>query len=143
MPYKRVTDAQMIKAIRHAEGILRTAAENLGCTRQTVYSRVQRSEKVAAALKEAREATIDTAESKLLEQVRKGDVRAIKFYLSCQGKDRGYVERSEHTVDNRHSGHLDMTVDDARKELRQKLDGKANRLASILTSEPGGNGRHG
>ena len=40
---------------------------------------------------------IDLAESKLYEMIKSGDKIAIIFFLNCQGKARGYVERQELT----------------------------------------------
>jgi hypothetical protein len=49
-----------------------------------------------------------------------------------------FTERTELT--GKDGGPIDMSVEDARKELRRQLDGVASRLAGIVTAEPGGNG---
>ena len=38
---------------------------------------------------------LDYAESKLVENIGKGDTTAIIFTLKTKGKSRGYIERSE------------------------------------------------
>ncbi len=54
-------------------------------------------------LAEARESSIDLAESKLIEAIKAGNLTAIIFFLKTQGKSRGYSERSEfgHTTDGK------------------------------------------
>ena len=49
-----------------------------------------------------------------------------------------FTKRTELT--GKDGGPIDMSVEDARKELRRQLDGVASRLAGIVTAEPGGNG---
>ncbi len=46
---------------------------------------------------EGRETRIDNAESKLDENINAGKEPSIFFFLKCQAKDRGYVERQEIT----------------------------------------------
>lgn len=38
---------------------------------------------------------LDLAENKLLQKINDGDLGAICFYLKCQGKHRGYIERQQ------------------------------------------------
>ena len=49
-------------------------------------------------LAEARESSVDLAESKLIEAIKNGNLTAIIFFLKTQGKSRGYVERSGHDL---------------------------------------------
>ena len=49
------------------------------------------------ALNDIREDALDYVESKLFELIDKGHPSAIIFFLKCQGKHRGYVERQEVT----------------------------------------------
>ena len=88
---------QVANAIIEANGILAQAARNLGCTRQTVYTYMEKYVTVRQAYDEANEITIDFVESKLMEQIRMNDTKAILFFLRTKGKKRGYVERKEVT----------------------------------------------
>ena len=47
------------------------------------------------ASKEASEMALDLAESALMRNIQAGDTKAIKFYLQCKGKPRGYDLRQE------------------------------------------------
>ena len=48
-----------------------------------------------AVRNEAKETLIDKVESKLIELIEKGEPSAIYFFLKCQVKHRGCVERQE------------------------------------------------
>ena len=81
-----------------AGGILTTAARKLGCASCTVYEYLQRFPALKDVLAEARESSVDLAESKLIEAIKADNLTAIIFYLKTQGKSRGYSERSEHDL---------------------------------------------
>ena len=85
----------MARAITKAHGRLSTVASNMHCTLMTVHNYVRKYKCCQEAVYSAREALIDTAEDKLVERVQGGDLKAIKYYLNTQGKDRGYHEGPE------------------------------------------------
>ena len=85
----------IIKAIERTGGIINNAAAALGCSRQTIYNARDRWPEVAEAIENERETLKDVVEEKLVEQIMQGNMTAIIFFLKCQAKDRGYVERQE------------------------------------------------
>jgi hypothetical protein len=85
------------EALRGARGIQRYAAIKLGCHRQTVANMLKRHPELAQIVDQEREGLLDTAEGKLAEAIGRGEMTAILFFLKCQGKGRGYVERRELT----------------------------------------------
>ncbi len=87
-------EADIVNAIKKAHGMVSGAAKILGCHVTTIW-RHKDSPKVAAAFHEAKEATLDFAELKLIEAMQKGEAWAVCFFLKTQGKSRGYIERSE------------------------------------------------
>jgi len=93
----KVSSKAAIAAIQQAKGNLTKAAEALGIGRATLYRYVNSKLTIKAALDEARESLIDTAENKLADEIEKGNMTAIIFFLKTQGKKRGYVERQEIT----------------------------------------------
>jgi len=105
---EKFTIAQVIQAIRDTKGLLSLAAQRLGCDWQTARNYTLRHAEVAAALKEERDAMTDVAELALFNCIQKGEAWAVCFYLKCQGKERGYVERHEieHTVVEREAKRL-------------------------------------
>ena len=94
-PEKKATT--VAEAITDAGGILVAAAQKLKCNRRTVWDYCQNFDICAKARVDAEAATTDLAESKLVEQIREGNMTAIIFYLKTKAKARGYVERLEQT----------------------------------------------
>ena len=97
---ERLPVAKVAEALRAARGLQRFAAQKLGCHRHTVASMIRKYPELAQIVDEEREGVLDTAEAKLLEAIGRGEMTAILFYLKCQGKRRGYVERTEITGKN-------------------------------------------
>ena len=91
----RYSQARVIDAIKAARGIKATAAANLKCSRQTVTNYIDRYPAVKDAYEEARDTSLDLAESKLIALVEREEWPAIRFMLVTLGKDRGYIERQE------------------------------------------------
>lgn len=89
------SDDEIIAALVATRGMVTLAASKLGCADSTIYRRIKASEAVANAIQHERERTLDFAEVKLIDQINKGNVTALIFYLKTQGKARGYIERSE------------------------------------------------
>jgi hypothetical protein len=114
----RYTQQRVIDAIVQARGIKTTAAESLGCSRQTITNYLDRYPAVKAAYDEANESTLDLAESKLIALVEKEEWPAIRFLLVTKGKDRGYVERQETSSPTRGKG-IQQLGGDIEQRFRQ------------------------
>lgn len=130
----RYTAAEMAEAIAEAKGFISTAAKRLGCGRRTIYRYIRQYASVRQAVEDAREDMKDFAEAKLFQLIQgyqvctasdeeeaprvvhyQPNVTAIIFYLKCQAKDRGYVERMQHEVTGADGGPLVVRyVDDWR-----------------------------
>lgn len=87
----------VIAALEASRGMVATAARALGCSRNTIAAYAKRHAAVREALEDQRELMTDAAEGKLYDRIGAGDAWAVCFYLKTQGKERGYVERSELT----------------------------------------------
>jgi hypothetical protein len=93
----RYTAAQVIAALRETKGMVFLAAKRLGCDPDTVQNYCKRSPTVQAARDAERGEMVDAAELKLWQSIQNGEAWGIAYCLSRLGKDRGYVERTEHT----------------------------------------------
>jgi predicted transcriptional regulator len=82
-------------ALREAKGMVSIAARRLGVSHQAVSQRVAKHPTLRDARDEAREEMTDIAELRLYERIQAGEGWAVCFYLKTQGKERGYVERTE------------------------------------------------
>jgi hypothetical protein len=135
---KSYTDAQIVEALRRAAGVQVVAAELLfrahgrPCSRQQISHRILHSPGLQKALTDIRDQNIDLAESRLLEKIRGGNINAIVFYLSTQGKERGYSRRVEATgagggpMVHRHEGppnFADMSEEEADAYLAARAAG--------------------
>jgi len=93
---KRLSDSQIIEALKEHRGIIKYAAKALGVPRSTIYRRIQKSQKLKEAFNEAREDLIDEVENALIwKAILEGDITAIIFLLKTIGKHRGYGEKRE------------------------------------------------
>lgn len=78
-------------------GNMASVARHFGVTRQAVCAYVHKRAKLLAVQADCRESMKDNAESALYKAVLAGEAWAVCFFLKCQAKDRGYVERQEVT----------------------------------------------
>ena len=122
----RYSQARVIDAIKAAKGIKATAAANLKCSRQTITNYIDRYPAVKAAYQEARDATLDLAESKLIVLVEREEWPAIRFMLVTLGKDRGYTERRETSSPTARKGV--QQIDAGAEERHRQFDEDSRRV---------------
>lgn len=98
-----MTKKQIIQALKDAKGIITVAAKSLDCSRQAIYKRMKKDEDIAEARDQAREGMIDTAENALHNLVtdpdHKDHYKAVRYYLTTQGRNRGYGDQLDVTTD--------------------------------------------
>lgn len=97
------------EALRQSRGLLSDAATRLGISRQAVQGRVARSPTLQEIRAEARESIVDMAESRLFDCVDRSEAWAIALVLKTQGRERGYVEKTEQT--HAVSGDIRITIE--------------------------------
>lgn len=95
------TNDDIIKALEETRGTIYLAAERLGCSHKTIERRAKAVVAVRNVIERYRGRRVDVAELALDHALTIGEPWAIQFTLRTQGKNRGYVERTELTgVDN-------------------------------------------
>jgi hypothetical protein len=105
---EQYTAAQMIEALKATRGMKTLAAKRLGCAYNTVVRYIDKYPTVKQAQHEAHEGLGDAVETTLISQAlgkqakdgeytRAPNITALIFLAKTRFKDRGYVERSEHT----------------------------------------------
>lgn len=93
-----LSDGAIELALIKGRGVIKKAAQLLGCGRSSLSRRIQKSEHLANIRKTATETFLDEVEDLYFEKMMKtGDKVMMIFYLKCHGKDRGWVERQEIT----------------------------------------------
>jgi hypothetical protein len=98
--YRKYTPEQIIGALEECKGMIAPAARRLGCDRNTIKRYLKEYGEIAQAIADQREAVTDEAELALYDSIKAREAWAVCFYLKCQGKARGYVERAEITGQN-------------------------------------------
>lgn len=88
----------LIEALEKSLGVVTIACKTAGCGRTTFYEYYRSDEKFKDEVDSLKDVALDFAESQLHKKIKEGSDTAIIFYLKCQGKKRGYVERSEQIV---------------------------------------------
>lgn len=86
-----ITPQKVCTAIARANGLLTEVSRYLRVPRGVLQRYIDKNEVCAEALAHARDTVGDLAESKLIEKIEEGDLRAIIFYLSTvHAQTRGY-----------------------------------------------------
>ena len=87
----RVSEKRLEELLKISYGNIAGVAKELGVSRQSVWTRVQKSKRLQEAVEEAREKLVDMAESKLARAVGAGQEWAVKRVLdSKRGAERGW-----------------------------------------------------
>ena len=124
------TSQQIADAIRNARGFVTAAAQELGCSRRTVYRYLKKFAGAQESLEDAREKRHDFVENQLMKAVDKGNITAIIFYLKTQCKERGYIERYQQEVTGRDGGPI-QTEGTVTLDLTRYTDEDIGALAAI------------
>ena len=85
----------MLDALERSLGIVSTACEKAGISRQTHYNWMKDDPEYKEAVRAIEERTIDFAESHLHALIKDKNPAATIFFLKTKGKTRGYIERQE------------------------------------------------
>ena len=89
----------ILSTLKKQNGRLAACASNLGVTLGTMQSYVKKSKVLQEFLVSKNEVELDKAEEKLQEQIDKGNLTAIQFMLKCKGKERGWTEKTEMSIE--------------------------------------------
>lgn len=88
---------QVASALIDAGGIKSRAARYLGCSYSSLNNFMESNPELYDIQEQARVMIVELAEGKLVDKIRRGDLGAIKFFLSRRGKDYGWSTRQEIT----------------------------------------------
>lgn len=97
----------MIEALIKSLGVVTTACNIVGINRWTYYDWLKNDEQFKNEVEEIGNIALDFAESKLHEQIKDGSTAATIFYLKTKGKNRGYIERTEHAIETKETNFPD------------------------------------
>ena len=91
------TKKALIQALEKSLGVVTTACRSVGIERGTFYRYCREDKEFSDIVKELDNVVLDFVESKLHKQIMEDNTAATIFFLKTKGKNRGYIERTEHT----------------------------------------------
>lgn len=123
MKYRQIKDIhpdEIMGAMLKHDGVILHAALDLGVDRSALSRYINKDEDLKALKSDTRERMLDKTEGKLFDAINdptsKNHITAVIFFLKCQGKPRGYVERQEVS----HSGDLGQIVAPVRAQTPEE-----------------------
>lgn len=118
---QKYTAQQVCEALKRTKGMIYIAAEQLGCSAQTIKNYAVRYASVREIMEQEDEQVNDIAELKLIQAIQAGESWAVKYRLSTKGRHRGYVERQENVLSTDKDNPLTIEVRhvDYRDDLAQ------------------------
>lgn len=87
----------ILEALEKSFGVVTTACKSAGVGRTQFYQWLKDDKEFKEKVDDIQNIALDMAESQLHKQIITGNTTATIFYLKTKGKNRGYVERHEHT----------------------------------------------
>src|SRR5262245_45644126 len=93
---EHLTCESVTAALHEFHGNMAAVGRKFGVGRTAVANYVERHPSLKAVVVECRESMKDDAEGILYRALLAGEAWAVCFYLKCQAKDRGYIERQEY-----------------------------------------------
>lgn len=88
---------QLIGALEKSLGVVTTACKSVGIARSTFYDWYNGDKGFKKQVDSIENMAMDFVESKLYSLIQNNNPAAIIFYAKTKMKNRGYVERTEHT----------------------------------------------
>lgn len=89
---KEITIDIAIAALRASGGVISEATAKMKISRRWFYKRIWPVQEIKDAVSDIRAELLDLSESGMIKLIKSGDREAMKFYLRCFGKERGWVE---------------------------------------------------
>jgi len=91
----KLSKKKILEALAETHGVKKYLAEKLNVDRQTIYRFFNRFPDLEDEAQEHLESITDIAEFNLIENIKKGNSWAVRYWLSTRGKNRGYTTKSE------------------------------------------------
>jgi hypothetical protein len=82
-----------LEAFIKCGGNITRACQKANVGRSTVYLWQEADPEIKQAISDVRESWLDLAEEKLVKNIKAGREISLIFFLKCQGKKRGYIDR--------------------------------------------------
>jgi hypothetical protein len=110
----------LVSTLTSCKGKIASCAKVLGVSMKTMEGYVRKSKALQECIAEFAELELDKAEEKLDEQIDKGNLSAIQFMLKCKGRERGWVEKTDVSVDFKKPITFKYTIAKPKKDAEPK-----------------------
>lgn len=121
-----------LEALATHLGNVTKACEAIGCSRQTYYNWMSDNPVFKEEVDNMHESFLDSAEGVIKRAMfEKDNLIAAMFYLKCQGKQRGWMERTEVQKEVNHTVQIQIP-----EFLKKQLESKAKPDFIDITPEP-------
>ncbi len=116
----KFTREEVLYAVRRCNGIVTRVAGILNCDWKTARTYIYKWKTTKDLFESYKQYITDIAEDKLKERIKNGEWKAIRFWLTTIGKDRGYREE-EHAEQKEK---LDILLDqNSEKKIKEIFQG--------------------
>ena len=82
----------IIEELAKSSGMIVKSCEKVGICRASFYKWIKEDPVFAQAVDDIEFELVEHVEDKLLTQINKGDINAIKLFMQYKGKKKGYVK---------------------------------------------------
>jgi hypothetical protein len=124
--------AVFLEALADHLGNISKTCEAIGIVRQTYYNWLNDSPTFKEAVDNMHESFLDSAEGVIKRAMfEKDNLIAAMFYLKCQGKQRGWMERTEIQKQVNHTVEIQIP-----EFLKKQLEGKPKPQTIDITPQP-------
>lgn len=89
----------LLEALEKSLGVVTVACKQVGIGRTTYYEYYNNDTDFKKQVDGLKDVALDFAESQLHKKIKDGSDTAIIFFLKCQGKARGYIEKTQTEID--------------------------------------------
>lgn len=93
----RLTVSKAAEALRKHHGVIMHAAEACGVHRHTMRKFIDEHPELEEIRQQADEELLDIGESHVVNALKGGDMKTVRWHLERKGKNRGYSTRVEST----------------------------------------------
>ena len=91
---------ELLRALESSLGVVHPACVAVGVDRTTFYRYYNTDEEFKKSVDDVKELARDYVESKMFKCIKSNNPTMIIFYLKCQAKRRGYVEKETENFDS-------------------------------------------
>lgn len=115
-PKKDITKEQFLEKLIENDGVCYTTYKSMGLPYSTYYKWRKEDKEFDAKIKEVQSRTTEFVESKMMEAIKKGDSKMIKFYLSTIG---GYAEKKKVEISSGDTIDINAAIESIKSDLSE------------------------